>query len=72
MEEIKRMLEVIHNENKDIMIALFMMNEKCNSDEHFKEIYNKVDEYYDSLFYEKEEEATNKYDDAVEAQKKGI
>ena len=54
MEELKRMLEAIHKENKDIIILL------CSEDdEHpIKEISDEIDDMYDELFYGKEENGT--------------
>ena len=50
MEELKRMLEAIHKENKDIISLL------CSEDEEhsIKEISDEVDNMYDELFYGKE------------------
>lgn len=49
MEEIKRMLQAIHKENKDILTLL------CTEDEEYKikEISDEIDEMYDKLFYGK-------------------
>ncbi len=50
MEELKRMLETIHRENKDILTLLCMENEECE----VKEVSKEIDEMYDELFYGKE------------------
>lgn len=55
MEELKRMLEVIHKENKDILtLLLYDDNQEEKTDENFNEIQNQVEEMYDALFYGKE------------------
>ena len=50
MEELKRMLEAIHKENKDIITLL------CSDDEEYSvtEVSDEVDNMYDELFYGKE------------------
>lgn len=52
MEELKRMLEAIHKENKDILFLLCSdgVDDVANFDTTFKEIENK----YDEMFYGKE------------------
>ena len=62
MEELKRMLKAIHEENKDILTILLyndVNEEKTN--ENYDEISNQVREMYDELFYGKEiaNESTN-------------
>ena len=62
MEELKRMLKAIHEENKDILTILLyddVNEEKTN--ENYDEISNQVREMYDELFYRKEiaNESTN-------------
>ena len=55
MEELKRMLETIHEENKDILTILLyndVNEEKTN--ENYDEISNQVREMYDELFYGRE------------------
>ena len=55
MEELKRMLKAIHEENKDILTILLyndVNEEKTN--ENYDEISNQVREMYDELFYGKE------------------
>ncbi len=56
MEELKRMLKAIHEENKDILTILLYddVNEE-KTDENYDEISNQVREMYDELFYGKEE-----------------
>lgn len=49
MEELKRMLEAIHKENKDILTLLCTEDEKCE----VKEVSKEIDEMYDELFYGK-------------------
>ena len=62
MEELKRMLKAIHEENKDILTILLYddVNEE-KTDENYDEISNQVREMYDELFYRKEiaNESTN-------------
>ena len=62
MEELKRMLKAIHEENKDILTILLYddVNEE-KTDENYDEISNQVREMYDVLFYGKEvtNESTN-------------
>ena len=62
MEELKRMLKAIHEENKDILTILLYddVNEE-KTDENYDEISNQVREMYDELFYGKEvvNESTN-------------
>ena len=55
MEELKRMLKVIHEANKDILTILLYddVNEE-KTDENYDEISNQVREMYDELFYGKE------------------
>ncbi len=50
MEELKRMLEAIHRENKDILTLLYMEDEECEA----KEVSKEIDEIFDELFYGKE------------------
>ncbi len=51
MDEIKRMLEVLHKENKEILALLWCdANESCEIGKFSKMINDK----FDSLFYEKE------------------
>lgn len=60
MEEIKRMLEVIHKENKDILKLLCIDNENDMTKEGFGKISDVVNKKYDELFYGKEtDETTN-------------
>lgn len=55
MEELKQMLEAIHEENKDILTLLcFYDDVEEQTDENFKEISKEVDNKYDSLFYGKD------------------
>lgn len=50
MEELKRMLEAIHKENKDIITLLCSDDEGCS----VTEVSDEVDSMYDELFYGKE------------------
>lgn len=50
MKELKRMLEAIHKENKDILTLLCTEDEECE----VKEVSKEIDEMYDELFYGKE------------------
>lgn len=61
MEELKRMLEAIHKENKDILTLLcFYDDVEEQTDENFKEVSKEIDNRYDDLFYGKEtNETTN-------------
>ena len=52
MEELKRMLKVIHEENKRILSLLCSDNIKTI--EEYFEISDEVDKMYDELFYGKE------------------
>ena len=54
MEELKRMLEAIHKENKDIITLLCSDDEECS----VAKISDEVDSMYDELFYGKEENGT--------------
>jgi len=59
MEELKRMLEAIHKENKDILTLLcFYDDVEEQTDENFKEVSKEIDDRYDELFYGKEENGT--------------
>lgn len=61
MEELKQMLEAIHEENKDILTLLcFYDDVEEQTDENFKEISKEINDRYDELFYGKEtDETTN-------------
>ena len=52
MEELKRMLKAIHEENKDILTILLYddVNEE-KTDENYDGISDQVREMYDELFY---------------------
>ena len=52
MEELKRMLKVIHEENKRILSLLCSDNIKTI--EEYFQISDEVDKMYDELFYGKE------------------
>lgn len=54
MEEIKRMLETIHRENKTIIKFLCSVFDEDKSEEYLKSIVKDVDDRYDELFYGKE------------------
>lgn len=54
MEELKRMLEVIHKENKDILKLLCIDDTNDMTKESFEEISDMVNKKYDVLFYGKE------------------
>lgn len=59
MEELKRMLEAIHKENKDILTLLcFYDDVEEQTDENFKEVSKEIDDRYNELFYGKEENGT--------------
>ena len=49
MEDLKRMLEAIHKENKDILTRLFSMDK--NEIKDLDEIMIDVDSMYDEKFY---------------------
>lgn len=52
MEELKRMLEAIHKENKDILFLLCLDDTDAeNFDKSFKE---EIENKYDEMFYGKE------------------
>lgn len=56
MEELKRMLQAIHEENKNILTLLcFYDNEEEHTDENFKNISTEIDKRYDELFYGKDD-----------------
>ena len=61
MEELKRMLEVIDKENKDILKLLCINDANDMTKEGFGEISDVVNKKYDVLFYGKEvtNESTN-------------
>ena len=52
MEELKRMLEAIHIENKKILLLL--CSEEYKTMDEVREVSNEVDNLYDELFYGKE------------------
>lgn len=52
MEELKRMLEALHIENKKILLLL--CSEECKTMDEVREVANEVDSLYDKLFYGKE------------------
>ena len=55
MEELKRMLKAIHEENKDILtILLYEGGNEEETNESYEGISNQVREMYDELFYGKE------------------
>lgn len=55
MEGLKRMLEAVHKENKDILTLLcFCDKNEEKTDENFKRISKEIDNRYDSIFYGKE------------------
>jgi hypothetical protein len=59
MEELKRMLETIHKENKDILTLLcFYDDVEEQTDENFKEVAKEIADRYDELFYGKETDGT--------------
>ncbi len=59
MEELKRMLEAIHKENKDILTLLcFYDDVEEQTDENFKEVSKEIADRYDELFYGKETDGT--------------
>lgn len=51
MQDLKRMLEAIHKENKDILTILFSMDK--NETRNINDIISDVDSMYDDIFYEK-------------------
>ena len=52
MEELKRMLEAIHIENKKILLLL--CSEEYKTMDEVREVSNEIDSLYDKLFYGKE------------------
>lgn len=52
MEELKRMLKAIHEENKTILSLL--CSDDTDSKKEFEEVSSEIDVYYDELFYGKE------------------
>lgn len=55
MEELKRMLEAIHKENKDILFLLCIDDDiEDQTDDNFERISDEIDNRYDELFYGKE------------------
>lgn len=52
MEELKRMLNVIHEENKSILTLL--CSDAVNTDNEIREVSKEIDDMYDELFYGKE------------------
>lgn len=54
MDELKRMLETIHKENKDILTLLLYCDDcEEKTDANFNEIKKQIGEMYDELFYGK-------------------
>lgn len=49
MGELRRMLEAIHKENKDIIILMVAGDDA--TPQELKEIYNEVDSRYNKIFY---------------------
>lgn len=52
MEELKRMLKTIHEENKSILALL--CSDETTTDEEMEVIHKELDDMYDELFYGKE------------------
>lgn len=52
MEELKRMLNAIHEENKSILTLL--CSDEVNTDNEIREVSKEIDDMYDELFYGKE------------------
>lgn len=52
MEELKRMLKAIHEENKTILSLL--CSDDIKTTEDYMDVSNEVDKIYDELFYGKE------------------
>ena len=52
MEELKRMLKAIHEENKTILSLL--RSDDIKTTEDYIDVSNEVDKIYDELFYGKE------------------
>ena len=52
MEELKRMLKAIHEENKTILSLL--CSDDIKTTEDYIDVSNEVDKIYDELFYGKE------------------
>lgn len=57
MEELKRMLKAIHEENKSILTLL--CSDEVKTDEEVREVSKEIDYIYDELFYGKETDETN-------------
>lgn len=62
MEELKRMLEAIHKENKDIMFLLCIDGEE-QTDEVYDELADEINKIYDGLFYGKDDEEDERVED---------
>ena len=60
MKELKRMLKVIHEENKRILSLLCSDNIKTI--EEYFQISDEVDKMYDELFYGKEIDENEKFE----------
>lgn len=57
MEELKRMLKAIHEENKSILALL--CSDEVDTNDEFREVSKEIDMMYDELFYGKENVKTN-------------
>ena len=55
MDEIERMLETIHRENKTIIKFLCAVFDEDKSEDYLKSIVKEVDDKYDGLFYGKDD-----------------
>ena len=52
MEELKRMLKAIHEENKSMLTLL--CSDEIDTDDGIREVSKEIDDMYDELFYGKE------------------
>ena len=52
MEELKRMLKAIHEENKSILTLL--CSDEVDTDEGIRDVSKEINDMYDELFYGKE------------------
>ena len=60
MEELKRMLKAIHEENKSILTLL--CSDEIDTDDGIREVSKEIDDMYDELFYGKEIDENEKFE----------
>ena len=60
MEELKRMLKAIHEENKSILTLL--CSDGIDTDDGIRDVSKEIDDMYDELFYGKEIDENEKFE----------